>query len=241
MAFRPGSPTPGPPTHPSSVWRGPQRARCWRVGLLAMPKKSRRAAPSLFDPARCARPERRTRRIEPRPQRARRWLAGVEHRTGTLSEPLSPAGVEDRTRGPSKPSLPGAHICPVLADVGNRFLNRQSSITARNLCPGHFNQARKSEGAWLLAMPKKSRRAAPSLFDPARCARPERRTRRIEPGPQRARRWFAGVEHRTGTLSEPLSPAGVEDRTRGPSEPSLPGAHICPVLADVGNRPVIPA
>jgi hypothetical protein len=34
------------------------------------------------------------------------------------------------------------------------------------------------------AMPKKSRREALSLFDPARCARPERRTRRIEPGPR---------------------------------------------------------
>jgi hypothetical protein len=35
-------------------------------------------------------------------------------------------------------------------------------------------------------VPKIRRREAPSTFDPARCARPERRTRAIEPGPQRA-------------------------------------------------------
>ena len=33
------------------------------------------------------------------------------------------------------------------------------------------------------AVPKKSRREAPSSFDPARCARPEMRTRGIEPEP----------------------------------------------------------
>jgi hypothetical protein len=61
-----------------------------------------------------------------------------------------------------------------------------------------------SAGQWREAVPKNSRREAPSMFDPARCARPERRTRRIEPRLRRAD--FVGVEGRPEATTQTRHP-----------------------------------
>ena len=114
-------------------------------------------------------------RLQPtacRPSHATRFL---RH---TPSPPLSRAAIH--ARDPRKPSSSAGTY-----KSASRLRKRMRNLDCKPLLLTSLTTGTKCERARVHSCQKNRRREAPSSFDPARCDRPESRTRGIEPGPSR--------------------------------------------------------